>query len=168
MLFLQGRGNDHQNSWLCFCSCLNGPIKVIFQFCFWNFWRMENLFLTILTSKSSPFGKKNWKFPKTNLLSKNYILFEFVLYMFTPHLKWKKLSNNSSWDFEYVLDIVDNYWVGPDKDFCPESTPTRWRCNHFFKKWPKWKLDTTFTIKKLLLPLLSVSEIFLGCIVLEI
>ena len=30
----------------------------------------------------------------------------------------KKLSNNSSWDFEHVLDTMDNYWVGLDKNFC--------------------------------------------------
>ena len=29
----------------------------------------------------------------------------------------KKLSNNSSWDFENVLDTMDDYWVGPDKTF---------------------------------------------------
>ena len=27
----------------------------------------------------------------------------------TPHLNEKKLSMNSSWDFEYVLDTVDDY-----------------------------------------------------------
>ena len=66
----------------------------------------------------------------------------------TPHFKWKKLSNNSSWDFEYVLDTVDDYWVGPDKNFCPESTPTRWRCYHFSKKWSKSKFDATLSIRK--------------------
>ena len=66
----------------------------------------------------------------------------------TPHLKWKKLLNNSSWDFEHVLDTMDDYWVGPDENFCPESTPTRWRCNHFSKKWSKSKFDATLSIKK--------------------
>ena len=66
----------------------------------------------------------------------------------TPHLKWKKLSNNSSWDFEHVLDTMDDYWVGQDENFCPESTPTRWRCYHFSKKWSKWKFDATLSIKK--------------------
>ena len=66
----------------------------------------------------------------------------------TPHLKWKKLLNNSSWDFEHVLDTMDDYWVGPDENFCPESTPTRWRCYHFSKKWSKSKFDATLSIKK--------------------
>ena len=66
----------------------------------------------------------------------------------TPDLKWKKLSNNSSWDFEHVLDTVDDYWVGPDKNLCPESTPNRWCCNHFSKKWSKSKSDFTLSIKK--------------------
>ena len=56
----------------------------------------------------------------------------------TPHLKWKKLSNNSSWDFEDVLDTMDDYWVGPDENFCPESTPTRWRHHHFCSKLEFW------------------------------
>ena len=66
----------------------------------------------------------------------------------TPHLKWKKLSNNSSWDFEHVLDTMDDYWVGQDENFCPESTPTRWRCYHFPKKWSKSKFDPTLSMKK--------------------
>ena len=68
--------------------------------------------------------------------------------LITPNLKWKKLSNNSSWDFEHVLDTMDDYWVGPDENFCPESTPTRWRCYHFSKKWSKSKFDATLSIKK--------------------
>ena len=67
---------------------------------------------------------------------------------FTPHLKWEKLSNNSSWDFEHVLDTMDDYWVGQDENFCPESTPTRWRCYHFSKKLSKSKFDATLSIKK--------------------
>ena len=66
----------------------------------------------------------------------------------TPHLNGKKLSTNSSWDFEHVFQTVDNYWVGPDEIFFPESTPTRWRCDHFSKKWSKSKSDTTLSIKK--------------------
>ena len=61
----------------------------------------------------------------------------------TPHLKWKKVSNNSSWDFEHVFDIMDDYWVDSDKIFCPESTPTWWHCYHFTKKWSKSKFDAT-------------------------
>ena len=72
----------------------------------------------------------------------------FSTFYDTPNLKWKKLSNNSSWDFEHVLDTMDDYWVGPDENFCPESTPTRWRCNHFSKKWSKSKFDATLSIKK--------------------
>ena len=66
----------------------------------------------------------------------------------TPHLTGKKLPTNSPWDFEYVFETMDDYWVGPDKNFCPESTRTRWRCNHFSKKWSKSKSDTTLSIKK--------------------
>ena len=60
----------------------------------------------------------------------------------------KKLLNNSSWHFEHVLDTIDDYWVDQDENFCPESTPTRWRCNHFPKKWSKSKFDATLSIKK--------------------
>ena len=66
----------------------------------------------------------------------------------TPHLNGKKLSTNSSWDFEHIFETMDDYWVGPDENFFPESTPTRWRCDHFSKKWTKSKSDTTFTHKK--------------------
>ena len=66
----------------------------------------------------------------------------------TPHLNGKKLSTNSSWDFEHVFETMDDYWVGPDENFFPESTPTRWRCDHFSKKWSKSKSDTTLSIKK--------------------
>ena len=78
--------------------------------------------------------------------------FEFLIPV-TPHLKWKKLLNNSSWDFEHVLDTMDNYWVGPDKNFYHQSTPTRWSCNHFSKKWSKSKFD---------------AKIFLKCTILKI
>ena len=122
--------------------------KSHFSIVFLKFLKNGKSIFTILTSKGPLFGKKNRKFPKTNLLLKKYILFEFVLYMFTPHLKWKKLSNNSSWVFEYVLDTMDNYWVGQDENFCPESTPNRWRCYHFSKKWSKSRFDTTLSIKK--------------------
>ena len=74
---------------------------------------------------------------------------ENILGIFTtPHLNGKKLSTNSPWDFEYVLETIDDYWVGPDKNLCPESTRTRWRCNHFSKKWSNSKSDTTLSIKK--------------------
>ena len=33
-LFPQCKSYDHQNSWLCFCLCLNGSMKVIFGVCF--------------------------------------------------------------------------------------------------------------------------------------
>ena len=86
---------------------------------------------------------------------------------FTPHLNWKKLSTNSPWDFEYVFETMDDYWVGPDENFCPESTRTRWRCNHFSKKWPKSKIKKNLLNKNLLLPLTSGVEIFLGCTIFE-
>ena len=85
----------------------------------------------------------------------------------TPHLNWKKLSTNSPWDFEYVFETMDDYWVGPDENFCPESTKTRWRCNHFFKKWPKSKIKKILLNKNLLLPLTSGVEIFFGCTIFE-
>ena len=100
--------------------------------------------------KGSPLWKKKSKISKNQSFVKKlyFFLFEFVLYMFTPHLKWKKQSNNSSWDFEYVLDTMYNYWVGQDENFCPKSTPTRWRCYHFSKKRSKSKFDSTLSIKK--------------------
>ena len=43
---------------------------------------------------------------------------------------------------------MNYYWLCPDENFSPQSTATRWRCDHFSKKWPKSKSDTTFTHKK--------------------
>ena len=31
----------------------------------------------------------------------------------------KKLSTNSSWNFEHIVDTLDDYWVGPDEKFFP-------------------------------------------------
>ena len=82
-LFLQDKGYDHQNSWLCFCLCLNGPIKVIFQICFWNFWKKEIFFWQFQHQMVPPL-EKNSKFSKNYLFSQEIILFlfEFALYMF--------------------------------------------------------------------------------------
>ena len=30
---------------------------------------------------------------------------------------------NIPWYFEYVLETIDDYWVGQDENFFPESTP---------------------------------------------
>ena len=66
----------------------------------------------------------------------------------TVHFKRKKLSNKSSWDFEYYLHTRDTHWYCSD-EFCTYSTlPTRWHCNQFLQKYPKSKLDNTFTLKK--------------------
>ena len=53
-LFPQGKSYDHQNSWLCFCLCLNGPIKVIFQICFCNFLKNEKKIFDSFDIKGSP------------------------------------------------------------------------------------------------------------------
>ena len=91
------------------------------------------------------------------LLNKSRGLHESNLYSHhTPHLNRKKLSTNSSWDFEHVFETMDDYWVGPDENFFPESTPTRWRCDHFSKKWSKSKSDTTLSLKKTFSHLLPV------------
>ena len=68
--------------------------------------------------------------------------------LFTAHLNEKNLSTNSSWGFEHVLDTMNYYWNCPDDWFVHSTLPTRWRCNHFSKKWTKSKSDTTFTHKK--------------------
>ena len=80
----------------------------------------------------------------------HYISFNFLCHqrISTAHLNEKNLSTNSSWGFEHVLDTMNYYWLCPDERFFPRSLPTRWRCNHFSKKWPKSKSDTTFTNKK--------------------
>ena len=96
-----------------------------------------------ISSKIIVFGKISG----LEILELYYFLDKIAKFIFTPNLKWKKLSNNSSWDFEHVLDTMDDYWVGPDENFCPESTPTRWRCYHFSKKWSKSKFDAILSIK---------------------
>ena len=45
-----------------------------------------------------------------------------INYLYTPHLNRKKLSTNSPWDFDYVFETMDDYWVGQDENFCPEIT----------------------------------------------
>ena len=74
---------------------------------------------------------------------------------------------NSPRDFEYVFETMDDYCVCPDENFCPESTRTRWRCNHFSKKWPKSKIKKILLNKNRPLPLTSGVEIFLGCTIFE-
>ena len=61
----------------------------------------------------------------------------------TPHLNKKKLSTNSLWDFEYVLETMDDYWVGQYENSCPKSTAAMWCCNHFSIKRSKSKSDTS-------------------------
>jgi len=70
-------------------------------------------------------------------------------------LNEKNLSTNSSWGFEHVLGTMNYYWLCPHENFSPQSSLSRWRCDHFSKKWPKSKSDTTFTHKKT-----SVTHIF--------
>ena len=61
-------------------------------------------------------------------------------------------KKKSSWDFEHISDTVDDYWVDPDKNLCPESTQTRWHCYHFFKKRSKSNFDTTLRVQKPFIP----------------
>ena len=70
LLFLQGKGYNHQNSWLCFCLCLNGPIKVIFQIGFWNCWKTKKIFFDSFDIKGSPLWKKIWKFEKIDFFQR--------------------------------------------------------------------------------------------------
>ena len=42
--------------------------------------------------------------------------------LFTRHFENKKLSTNSSRDFNSVIDIINQYWIDPAKYFCPESS----------------------------------------------
>ena len=72
-LFPQGKSYDHQNSWLCICLCLNSPRKVIFGTCSWNFWKLKKTFLTVMTSKGPPFGKKSKILEKKIILEKSNI-----------------------------------------------------------------------------------------------
>ena len=100
-LFLQGRGYDHQNSWLCFCSCLNGPIKVIFQSCFSNFWKMEIFIFDNFNIKGSPPLEKNWKFPKTNFFFKKLYFFFLNLYSTCSKLSFEVYNSHVSKNFKF-------------------------------------------------------------------
>ena len=55
---------------------------------------------------------------------------------------------NFTWDFELEFVIRNTYWVCPCQKYVPQTFATRWRCNHFPKMWPKWKLDNTLSNKK--------------------
>ena len=105
--------------------------------------------------------------PLQSLSILSYPFQSFRIFSGHSSCEMKKLSNNSSWYFEHILETIDDYWVGQDENFCPESTATRWRCNHFSKKWPKSKIKKILLNKNLLLPLTSGVEIFLGCTIFE-
>ena len=38
------------------------------------------------------------------------------------------LGNNSTWDFEGIVDTMNPYWFLPDKKFCSQSSGTRFFC----------------------------------------
>ena len=65
-------------------------------------------------------------------------------------LIWTKqnLLTNSSTDFEPNFETRNIYWYVLHQKFFIQCRVTRWRCNHFSKKWPKSNFDNTFTIKK--------------------
>ena len=55
------------------------------------------------------------------------LIFHLLFYLhtrslFTLHFKNKKLSTNSSRDFNSVLDTINQYWIDPAKYFCPKSS----------------------------------------------
>ena len=106
--------------------------------------------MSLLCSSLTPFLSNPSYFPKLQQISyySTPCLLKNSAVVDTPHFNGKKLSTNSPWDYEYIFETMDDYWVGPDKSFCPESTRTRWRCNHFSKKWSKSKYDTTLSITK--------------------
>ena len=69
----------------------------------------------------------------------------------TLHLNRKYLSNNSSWDFDTVLDTINPNWFYPDEYFCPQSSGSRWCCNslkQLFKKELQMKIGHHFQAKK--------------------
>ena len=68
----------------------------------------------------------------------------------TLHLNRKYLSNNSSWDFDTVLDTINPNWFYPDEYFCPQSSGSRWHCNslkQLFKKELQMKIGHHFQAK---------------------
>ena len=63
-------------------------------------------------------------------------------------LKTKKLSTNSSRDFNSVLDTINQYWIDPAKYFCPKSSSLSAIYESFKSKVLKVvesKTDTNFT-----------------------
>ena len=101
-LFPQGKSYDHQNSWLCFCLCLNGPMKVIFGVCFQNFWKTEKNFFDDFDIKGSPLWKKNRKYQKKFFFGKNHTfsfwicivhVLSFLLMYRVRHMSWYGVSN---------------------------------------------------------------------------
>ena len=101
MLFLQGKGYNHQNSRLCFCLCLNDLIKVIFQICFWNFWKTELFFFDSFDIKGSPLWKKIWKFPKTIFLFKKSYFFFLNLHCTRSKRSFEVYYSHVSKNFEF-------------------------------------------------------------------
>ena len=109
-------------------------------------------------------SKSMWKVQEAGkILRVGFAFSRCPIYIGTPHLKGEKLSKNSSWEFENALETLFNYWVDPDESFCPESSRTRWHCNHFLKKWSQTKFDTTLGMKTPVLSQTSDVQIFSGC-----
>ena len=72
---------------------------------------------------------------------------------------WKRIPKHSSFEREKpVNEFPQGLWTWfwdygwllswPRWKFFPESIRTRWRCDHFSKKWSKSKSDATLSIKK--------------------
>ena len=113
-LFPQGKSYDHQNSWLCFCLCLNGPMKVIFGFCFQNFWKTEKKFFDDFDIKGSPLWKKNRKYQKKFFFGKNHtfsfwicIVHVLCLFLICINLMYQKILI-----FTYFCMIIFIFYHG--------------------------------------------------------
>ena len=83
----------------------------------------------------------------------------------TLHLNGKFLSTKTSWDFKGVFDTIEHNWFCPEFFLSiehPPVAPSTTVPNPRSKKWSKWKMNTTFTLKtfKIMKLLCLVKKIF--------
>ena len=77
---------------------------------------------------------------------------------FTLHLNRKYLSNNSSWDFDTVLDTINPNWLNPDEyfSFISPGRQILGLSKHNFRLWREKLLNGVFSTLLFLLTRLSV------------
>ena len=97
----QEKSWNHQISWLCSFLCLNGPSKVIFGICFWNFWKTEKSFFDSFNIKGSPLWKKFKNIKRILFLCKRSYFSFLILYCTCYLLPFEVYNSHVSKIFKF-------------------------------------------------------------------